>query len=129
LVHAISLRVVEWAPQCPRAGTVSRADSALADPVLVSKAERRCGRRRQAGSRARSKALVSGQSLCGWSRQGEVLSACRDDSASTSPRGNKGLSGKDWLMNTQHTRFAQANAPVAALVDFRAGLFRCPACR
>jgi hypothetical protein len=29
-------------------------------------------------------------------------------------------------MNTQHTRFAQANPPVAALVDFRAGLFRCP---
>ena len=29
-------------------------------------------------------------------------------------------------MNTQHTRFAQANPPGAALVDFRAGFFRCP---
>jgi hypothetical protein len=30
------------------------------------------------------------------------------------------------LTNTQHTRFAQTNPPVAALVDFRAGFFRCP---
>jgi hypothetical protein len=29
-------------------------------------------------------------------------------------------------MNTRHTRFAQAIPPVAALVDFRAGFFRCP---
>ena len=29
-------------------------------------------------------------------------------------------------MNTQHTRFPRANPPVAALVDFRAGFFRCP---
>ena len=29
-------------------------------------------------------------------------------------------------MNTQHTRFAQAKPPEAALVDFRAGFFRCP---
>jgi hypothetical protein len=28
-------------------------------------------------------------------------------------------------MSTQHTRYVQASPPVAALVDFRAGFFRC----